>query len=827
MSAKAIADHPASPVSLPSARWSAALLGLVVVAILGIAYLAFDRQKRDIEAHAERNLANIAALKASQINLWLKERRGDGAAFGGRTPFARMVDAWVRRGAPDDEDRRRMLSRLDAIRGSYDYEALLLFDPQGRIRLSTGESASVDARERQLALDAARTRRVRMGDVHADAAGRPVMGMAAPLLVGADAADRAVGILYFRLDPAHFLFPLIESWPVESRTAETLLVRRDGENVQFISRLRHKDVAPLSLLAASDLPAAQVLRGKTGHTHGIDYRGQAVVGYLQRIPDTGWGMVAKIDEAEIYAPIRRLGFEVGAALFILLSFLIYVFWSLRARAAHVYREYRNELRSRILAQRFDDLSKAANDIILLADDRGRLCEVNDRALESYGYTRAEMLQMSIRELRTPQARGRMEHDWGDLKTQGSAIFETMHQRRDGSSFPVEASVRLIDAGNERYLQEIVRDISARKRTEAVLRLHEQMTSNMQEGLTLVTDGAGIIAFANPRAEAMFGYAPGELAGRHVSCINAPTAESPQETAAAIMATLRRCGAWSGEIRNVRKDGTAFWCKAAVSGFEHPDHGRVWLSIHTDITDLKNLERAQGEHLQRIRELGQHLVAVQESERRRLGAELHDRTAANLAAMKLLLKDLAHRHKFDGGTFADRMEDIQALMADTTNTVSEIAGDLRPPLLDFLGLAPALESLAGKFAKRTGIAARVHAAQLPQLDKHVETVLYRIVQEALANCAKHAGAANVAIDLVDSGDRVMLTVADDGVGFAAPAAGTASGVGMLTMRERAEFAGGSFSLDTARGEGTRIRVDIPCVRAVAAQLAHEGAARLLH
>ena len=122
---------------------------------------------------------------------------------------------------------------------------------------------------------------------------------------------------------------------------------------------------------------------------------------------------------------------------------------------------------------------------------------------------------------------------------------------------------------------------------------------------------------------------------------------------------------------------------------------------------------------------------------------------------------------------------------------------------------------------------MNAAQLPQLDKHVETVLYRIVQEALANCAKHAGAANVAIDLVDSGDRVMLTVADDGVGFAAPAAGMAGGVGMLTMRERAEFAGGSFSLDTACGEGTRIRVDIPCVRAVAAQLAHEGAARLLH
>ncbi|CAK0775225.1 hypothetical protein CCP3SC15_500024 [Gammaproteobacteria bacterium] len=298
-------------MSLPSLRPLAFLFGLAALIIFAAAYLAFDAQQRDIRTHAEQNLANIAILKAGQIRLWLKERRDDAAVFSDRTPFAERFDNWLRHGAKDDDDRRLMQSRMDIILNTQNYQALLLFDPQGQVRLSMPEPVNVDDRDRQLVFDAMRTQQVRIDDIHISAAHQPAMGLVAPMLVGEGKDSRVVGVLYFRIDPTRFLYPLIESWPIESQTAETLLARRDGDEVLFLNRLRHFNAAPLSFrapLAALELPAAQGLRGKTGFTSGKDYRGENVVGYLLHIPETDWAMVAKIDEAEIYAPIRRLAF---------------------------------------------------------------------------------------------------------------------------------------------------------------------------------------------------------------------------------------------------------------------------------------------------------------------------------------------------------------------------------------------------------------------------------------------------------------------------------------------------------------------------------------
>ncbi|CAK0764008.1 hypothetical protein CCP3SC1_400031 [Gammaproteobacteria bacterium] len=567
-----------------------------------------------------------------------------------RTPFAEMFNNWLRHGAKDDSDRRLMLSRIDMILNSQNYYALLLFDVQGQVRLSMYEPKSIaehepegiDERDRQLVFEAIRTRQVRIDDIHIGTAHPPAMGLVAPMLAGEGKESYVVGVLYFRIDPARFLYPLIESWPIESQTAETLLARRDGEEVLFLNRLRHLNAAPLSFrapLATFDLPAAQALRGKKGFTRGKDYRGEKVTGYLLRIPGTDWIMVSKIDETEIYTPIHYLVFYMAMALFVLLSFGIYIFWSLRVRAEYVWQQYQTELRNRMLVQRFDYLSKFANDIIILGDDQNHFLEVNDRAIETYGYTRAEFLQMGIRELRSPKALVTQEHDWHNLMANGQTLLETVHRRKDGSSFPVEISARMISADHRQYMQAIIRDISERKRAEVTLRLHECLTNNMQEGLSLIRSSNGLIVFTNPKFDAMFGYTTDEIHGRHVSCLNAPTDDSPEENARKIMEVLNRTEMWSGEIKNIRKDGTVFWCNATVSSFVHHDYGKVWLAIHQDITERKKLEQTQIEYLERIRELGQRLLAIQEDERRKLGMELHDRTASNLATMNLLLKDL--------------------------------------------------------------------------------------------------------------------------------------------------------------------------------------------
>lgn len=141
---------------------------------------------------------------------------------------------------------------------------------------------------------------------------------------------------------------------------------------------------------------------------------------------------------------------------------------------------------------------------------------------------------------------------------------------------------------------VFEDITARKQVENMLRFHSQILNNLAEGIYLIRTTDQTIVFANPRFEQMFGYEPGDLLGKHVSIVNAPAIDSQPPVHDSIISDLERTGVWSGEVHNVKKDGSTFWCYACVTTFDHPEFGLVWISEHQDIT-----ERKQSEHQLRI------------------------------------------------------------------------------------------------------------------------------------------------------------------------------------------------------------------------------------
>ncbi len=141
------------------------------------------------------------------------------------------------------------------------------------------------------------------------------------------------------------------------------------------------------------------------------------------------------------------------------------------------------------------------------------------------------------------------------------------------------------------ITELEQSESEHKRVDDVLRLDSEILANMLEGVHLTRFDDSVIIYANPRFECMFGYAPGELIGKHVSIVNAPGEKSAEAVANEIIKSLKQAGAWNGEVRNIRKDGTSFWCYANVSTFKHPQFGEVWISVHQDITDRKQAEEA--------------------------------------------------------------------------------------------------------------------------------------------------------------------------------------------------------------------------------------------
>ena len=257
----------------------------------------------------------------------------------------------------------------------------------------------------------------------------------------------------------------------------------------------------------------------------------------------------------------------------------------------------------------------------------------------------------------------------------------------------------------------------------------------------------------------------------------------------------------------RKDGARIPTQATVSPIRDKQ-GNVIAHSSTvrDMTELKAKEKTLRSYVARLRELSHRLQEVSETERRAISRELHDRIGQGLSTLSLMVGTLAARlPKEARSAVRMQLKNIQALLRSVVSHVRDVMAELRPPVLDDYGLLAALRHLVTEFANRTGIAVNLSGVDpSPRLPLIVETTMFRISQEALNNIAKHAHAKKAEISLNPASERVVLDIADDGVGFD-PSNMLHGGEhwGMITMRERAEAVGITFRLESAPGAGTRV------------------------
>ena len=276
----------------------------------------------------------------------------------------------------------------------------------------------------------------------------------------------------------------------------------------FINELRHRKGAALSLrhpLDNKDLPASKAARGEVGVCEGVDYRGVRVLAALRAVPETPWFMVAKVDQAEVYAPLHKQTWSVViimASLALASCLSTALMWWRHDR--HLIRQQlQSEQVQRNLAERFEHLMQAANDVILIADKDWRIVDANRRAVESYGYTADELRQMGLSHLKTPATHEQVQRHTVRLQAGGRAMYEIIHRRKDGSSFPVEISARMVEIGGAVYGMAIIRDITRRKAFEheierlnclyATLSQINQMVVRAQSQPQLLQEAVDILA----------------------------------------------------------------------------------------------------------------------------------------------------------------------------------------------------------------------------------------------------------------------------------------------------------------------------------------------
>jgi PAS domain S-box-containing protein len=324
---------------------------------------------------------------------------------------------------------------------------------------------------------------------------------------------------------------------------------------------------------------------------------------------------------------------------------------------------------------------------------------------------------------------------------------------------------------------------------------------------------GAITSWNPGAERLFGYTAEEMRGRStVMLVPAERADEEQ----GIFARLkqgRRVDPF--ETVRIRKDGKRIDVSLTISPILDAAGTIVGASkIARDITEQKRAEEALRASREQLRALASHLESVREEERKLIAREIHDELGQSLTGFKMDLAWIRNRLQSQDANLArpallEKIGAMGGLIDGTAGLIRKICTELRPGVLDDLGLSAAIEWQAREFQGRTGIACAV-ALDPENLDVDAErsTALFRIFQEVLTNVARHARATRVEVRMGKVGEQIILEVRDNGRGIEESELAGVKSLGLLGMRERASLLGGQVAIRGGRGEGTRVTVKIP-------------------
>ncbi|MFF2480197.1 PAS domain S-box protein [Paenibacillus sp. NPDC058071] len=328
--------------------------------------------------------------------------------------------------------------------------------------------------------------------------------------------------------------------------------------------------------------------------------------------------------------------------------------------------------------------------------------------------------------------------------------------------------------------------------ESLKQLADLKTALDESSIVAVTDSRGVILYVNDRFCEISQYGRDELIGKDHRVIN-----SGFHSKTFIREMWRTIGSgkiWRGEIRNRAKDGSYYWVNTTIMPFIG-SNGKPYqyMAVRSEVTKLKETE----EELQQMMSKVMH---IQEEERRRISRELHDGIGQSLFSLQIQLDRMISEHQ---------LTELQALRKDVSGMMDDVrnlAWELRPSVLDDLGVVPAIRTYIDNYSQHYGMQVDLACSLRTRLDVQRETVLYRVIQEALTNVAKYAGVSEVTVSVTETAETVQARISDSGTGFIRDRSG--KGVGLFSMEERARSVGAALSIRSEPGAGTVVELSVP-------------------
>ncbi len=784
------------------------VLGLGTLAMLAVVSgtaLSLWRMHDDVIEQAEGHLLGLAQVLGEQT---LRSTHAIDAVLAAAAEDARRS---VKQGRFDPSQQLHHHLRETIAATTY-VRALLLTDADGKLILHTAQfpppALGYDDREYFRAHRAKRDQRLMLS---APVVGRTGDEPSIPISRRVEAEDgRFLGVIAADVDPAFFLWPKVlhELGP----DGVVRLMRRDGVLLTGYPLALAKAAGNYrdTALLTEDVEVAPGLFRHAGSANSAE-RISAVY-RLEQYP-----LVISVSSSMhfVLRSWKRSVWLFGA----LAAFTAILFGAITLSLAHQLR-VDAELKAVVIESegRLQAIIQSAMDAIIIADAERRIVLFNAAAERIFGCASAGAVGADIGRfiagLRlTPQPRHQAGGEDADasLRNLGEHLALT-GVRAGGGEFPIDASISQVQLHGVVHFIAILRDVTERRRVEAALRENEQhyqtLFSQAMDGILLL-DAQGNIVDVNGSFARMHGYAVEELLQMNLSKLDTPETLA---LAAGRIARILDGEAISFEVEHYHKDGHILPMDVATSGIDIG--GKMYvLAFHRDIAGRRHAEQELRRSQQALRGLSKAANKALEAERRRTARELHDELGQSLTALKMDLESLRSALPPGQPDLEERALAMHALLDGTIAATRRIAADLRPLMLDDLGLAAALDWLTQNFSKHTGIATDlVIDDTVAQVPEPIASALYRITQESLTNVAKYAHATNAEIRLERDGDWVQLLVRDNGRGIEAADQEKRGTFGLLGIRERVMLLGGEVAILGERGQGSEVRARIPLAAA---------------
>ncbi len=511
-----------------------------------------------------------------------------------------------------------------------------------------------------------------------------------------------------------------------------------------------------------------------------------------------------------------------------------------------------EEKVRISEVRYRRLFEAAHDGVLLLDPVTRtITDANPFMTRLLGYPHGQLVGKELFEIGLLKNEAANQEMFRKLKLTHEVRYEDLPlESKGGRHQEVEVVANLYQEDGHAVIQCNIRDITARKQAEQELSEKARLLDLTHDAI-IVRDVQGQIRYWNHGAEELYGWSRQEALGKISHRLLHTEYLTPLKQ---LIEVLHRTNRWTGELVHRTRDGRRVTVLVRKT-LDRDRDGRP-ASVLENITDIT--ARKQAEETQRrvevlaasnqkleqeivrrqaveeslrkseqhqtqlleqsrrlqeqLRQLSRQILTAQEEERLEISRELHDVIAQTLTGINIRLAALKKEAALDTRSLERNIARTQRLVEKSVDIVHQFARELRPTVLDDLGLIPALHAFMKSFTTRTGIRASLKAAaRVEQLDLARRTVLFRVGQEALTNVARHAQASRVEVSLQKSPGSFCMRITDDGKSFDVERTLNGKGrkrLGLIGMRERLEMVGGSFDVESAPGNGTTIVAHIP-------------------